>query len=124
MLHRASALGLLVLAACASPQEQCIAAATKDLRVVTGFIAESEANLRRGYAVGSTLKTTTETVDCLDANGLKTTCEVTVPVEVETRVAIDLDAEAAKLRSLKRKQTELRRAADRQIAQCKVTHPE
>lgn len=124
MLYRFAAASLLAVAACSSPQERCISAATKDLRVVTGFVAEAEANIARGYAIGTKLTTTTERVPCLDAYGAETTCEVTVPVEEKTRAAIDLDTEAAKLASLKRKQAELQTRAKGQIAQCKAAHPE
>lgn len=117
-------MGLLALTACASPQERCIAAATQDLRVVSGFIAESEANIARGYAIGTRLTTEKDRVKCVDPDGNETTCLVRVPVEKSVRVAIDLDAEKAKLASLKRKQAELRQSANTAISQCKQSHPE
>ncbi|MFN7004208.1 MAG: hypothetical protein ACK4NW_12365, partial [Roseinatronobacter sp.] len=42
---------LLLLAACASPQQSCIRAAQADLRAIDAQVAESEAALRRGYRV-------------------------------------------------------------------------
>ncbi len=49
----ATATGLalvLALTACGTPQEQCIRANTKELRQVDALIAETRANLSRGYA--------------------------------------------------------------------------
>ena len=42
---------LLILFACGTPQEQCIAGSTRDARVVNDLIRETEANLARGYAL-------------------------------------------------------------------------
>ena len=48
-----------LLAACGTPQEQCINANTRDLRIVDRLIDETEGNLDRGYAFEQ--HTTTET---------------------------------------------------------------
>ena len=40
-----------LLAACGTPQEQCIAYGTRDLRTVDKLIVETEGNLTRGYAL-------------------------------------------------------------------------
>ena len=42
-------LSLIPLAACGTPQEQCIGAATRDMQVVNRLIAEVQGNLARGY---------------------------------------------------------------------------
>ena len=42
---------LVLLAACGTPQEQCIRYNTRDLRTVDRLIAETEGNLDRGYAI-------------------------------------------------------------------------
>ena len=44
-------LPFLALAACATPREQCIGQATRDLRVLNSLIAETQGNLARGYAI-------------------------------------------------------------------------
>ena len=41
---------LALLAACGTPQEQCINRNTRDLRTVDRLITETEGNLQRGYA--------------------------------------------------------------------------
>ena len=43
---------VLLLAGCATPKENCIKSANKDLAVVDRLIAETQANLTRGYARG------------------------------------------------------------------------
>jgi hypothetical protein len=122
---------LALLAACGTPQEQCIARNTRDLRTVERLIVETQGNLDRGYA----LETVTLYEDYWD------TCYDRVAVEGEEVLrprpclqersyteerpkAIDLNAEARKLDSLKVKRGELSRAAEAVIAQCKAEYPE
>ena len=52
-MKRLTFLTLAALAACGTPQEQCISCNTRDLRTVDRLIAESEGNLQRGYAYES-----------------------------------------------------------------------
>lgn len=122
---------LALLAACGTPQEQCINRGTRDLRTVERLIVETQGNLDRGYA----LETVTRYEDYWD------TCFDAVVVDGQTQYkprmclqersyteerpkAIDLTAEAKKLDSLKVKRTELARAAEPVIAQCKAEYPE
>ena len=49
-MKRLTFLALAALAACGTPQEQCINRNTRDLRTVDRLIAEAEGNLQRGYA--------------------------------------------------------------------------
>ena len=122
---------LLVLTACGTPQEQCIARGTRDLRTVEQLIAETEGNLKRGYAY----ETITVYEDywracprprpvegqppppprmCLDER----------PVTEQRPKAIDLKEEARKLASLKEKRKGLARQAEKVIAACKAQYPE
>jgi hypothetical protein len=122
---------LLLLAACGTPQEQCINRNTRDLRTVDRLIAETQGNLDRGYAY--------ETITVYE--DYWTWCEA-YPVPdgqpqppprmcLEERSttqqrakAIDLNEEARKLDSLKVKRKELARKAEAVIAQCKAEYPE
>lgn len=130
-MKRLVLLPLALLAACGTPQEQCINRGTRDLRTVERLIAETQGNLDRGYA----LETITRYEDYWD------TCFDPVTVEGETVYkprmclkersyteerpkAIDLNAEARKLESLKAKRADLARAAEPVIAQCKAEYPE
>ena len=69
-MHRLSILALLLLAACATPLERCIASATKELRVVSGLIASTQANINRGYAIVSENYFVTEEQVCGQVDGL------------------------------------------------------
>ena len=50
MRKTAALFALLVLAACGTPQEQCINRATRETRTLQSLLAETEGNLARGYA--------------------------------------------------------------------------
>ena len=121
---------MLLLAACGTPQEQCIRYNTRDLRTVDRLIVETQGNLDRGYAI----ETVTEYEDywgyCAQPQ-LSGTPEVPPrlcmkerAVTVDRPKAIDLNDEARKLDSLKVKRRELARQAEAVIAQCKAEHPE
>lgn len=121
----------LLLIACGTPQEQCINRGTRDLRTVDRLIAESEGNLKRGYAIEKVTVYDNYWDTCLDpvvVDGQTTVrprpCLKERARTVERPKAIDLKAEAAKLDSLKVKRKELARAAEPVIAACKAQYPE
>lgn len=121
-------LPFLFLAACGTPQERCIRDVTKDLRVLDRLIATSEANLERGYALEEQPYWDSDFQFCgyRWANGRNYAHYCWVD-EVSTRtvqVAINLDEEAAKLKTMRAKRSELARAAGPAIEQCRVLHPE
>lgn len=130
-MKRLAFLALATVAACGTPQEQCINRNTRDLRTVDRLIAESEGNLQRGYAY--------ETVTVYE--DYWTSCPLPAPVEGEPAPkprlclderpvteqrpkAIDLNEEARKLDSLTQKRKQLARQAEAVIAQCKAQYPE
>ena len=127
----------LALAACGTPQEQCIARETRDLRVVDRLMAEAEGNLKRGYAYEDVVISNTVWVQCQPLP-VPTPVDGTTPPEppqprlcLEDRdhtitrpVAIDLAAEQTKLSGLKAKRKQLSIAGDRSIAACRKAYPE
>jgi hypothetical protein len=121
---------LLLLAACGTPQEQCIGRATRDLRTVDRLIAETQANLDRGYALETITVYEDDWTWCRSPrlrDGTPTPphlCLDDRPVTKTRPKAIDLTAEARKLDSLKAKQRELARAAQPQIAACRAQYPD
>ena len=121
---------LLILAACGTPQEQCIGAATRDMRVVDRLIRETEANIARGYGYEEVTVFVPEWVDCTPrpttANPAPPPqmCFDDVPQTSRKAVALDLNAEAAKLKSLKAKRAQQAKAAEAAIRQCKAQYPE
>jgi hypothetical protein len=127
----AVSLAFAVLAACGTPQEQCISRSTRDLRTVDRLIVETEGNLQRGYALETVTRyedywdTCFERVVVGDQVGIQPRMCLRERSYTEQRPrAIDLKAEAQKLDSLKVKRTELARSAAPLIAQCKAEFPE
>ncbi len=120
----------LGLAACGTPQQQCVGAVTRDLRVVDGFIAEAQGNLARGYAYVTATRTIPRFVDCTpdptkkNPNPRTQSCRVDTAQVYRAAAAIDLDAEAAKLASLQAKRAALATAAGPAILTCQQQYPE
>jgi hypothetical protein len=124
-------LMLGTLAACGTPQEQCISRNTRDLRTVDRLIAETEGNLDRGYAFETITVYEDYWTYCDQPKPPEgepvpppRLCLEERPVTVERAKAIDLRAEAAKLESLKVKRRDLARRAEAVVAQCKAEYPE
>lgn len=121
---------LLILTACGTPQENCIHAANRDARVVDQLIAETEANLARGYAVETVVKLKQDWVDCTrlpteeKPNPKPKMCLEDVPFEVTQPVALDLNAERAKLTSLRQQQARQYAQSQTLVAQCQAQFPE
>ena len=121
---------LLLLTACGTPQEQCISANTRDLQVVDRLIRDSEANLARGYGYETVTEYEAMWIDCTPRptqtvpKAASQMCFDRVPVNVRKEVALDLNAEAAKLKSLKAKRASLAKAAQGIVAACKAKFPE
>lgn len=123
--------GLMVaLAGCSTPQQQCVSSVTRDLRVVDRLIAQAEGNLARGYAYQTLIETRPAFVDCTpdptaaDPDPSRQQCLVNEERAVSSPVAIDLNAEAAKLASLRAKRAEQSTAATAAVAACQRQYPE
>jgi hypothetical protein len=123
-----AALGLL--AACATPQEQCIARDTRELRIVEQLLAETEANLRRGYALQEVTVWRPVWVDCTpwvrpgSPAAPRQMCFDDRAETVTRPKPIVPEAEAAKRDSLIAKRRELLPAAERSVAACRAAYPE
>ncbi len=121
---------LSLLAACGTPQEQCINRNTRDLRTVTALIGQVQGNIDRGYAIEEYTVAVPVWDECVVRPATDTTPVVTRPCldtaeETRTRPqAIDLNAERAKLESLLAKRDQLSREAEGVIAQCRAQYPE
>lgn len=119
---------LLTLAACATPREACISAVSRDARVLDGLIAETRANLSRGYAIAERQEVRTVRSTCQgrnpDGTRFRFACPETVTTAVQEPVAIDLDAERAKLASLEQRQAQNAANQAEDIRQCVARHPE
>lgn len=123
---------LAILAGCGTPQERCIAAATRDLRVVDRLIVETQGNLNRGYALVEVEKTAERWVLCYPARPATATAPAR-PAEMCLREhnytvteprAINLADERTKLAELQKKRVSLEKASRSAVASCKLSHPE
>lgn len=127
-MRRALILLPLLLAACATPREQCINDVTRELRVLNGLVTETQQNISRGYALEEVQEVRVIRTTCTGNNDDGSTftfpCEETQTFNRDVPVAIDLNAERAKLNSLLERQTQLERATDAAIQQCVATYPE
>lgn len=130
MRSRLSIFALIALAACGTPQEQCVRRNTGDLRATDQMIREAEGNLARGYALEEFTVTRTRWVRCYgppaEPGGKPTVtrCLEREPETVTRAKRIDLDAEAAKLAVLKSKRVTLARQAESVVRQCRELYPE
>lgn len=121
-------LPLVALTACATPREECISDATRDTRVLSGLINETRANLARGYALDQRQDVRTLTRTCRGKNDDDSTfffpCNETETFTTTVPVAIDLEAEQAKLRSLEERFAVTQASSNQAVAQCIAVHPE
>lgn len=122
MRHLLLALAL-PLAACATPREKCEDAATRDLKIVTDLITETEQNIARGYAISRTVEERYVLNFCFsddfkDGKTRYVMCNEWEPRVVEKPVAIDLDAERKKLVSLKKQQDSLKAVTIDRLKTC------
>ena len=115
---------LLALAACATPFEQCVSNATKDIRVLNRLITVTQGNLTRGYAIEERPTLENENQVCGEIDGEPVYCEVAVAGTKKVPVAIDLVAEAAKLDSLLARRAKMSSYAEKVVAQCGALYPE
>lgn len=124
---------MLGLAACATPQEQCIQRETRELRTVDALIAESEATLRRGYALEETTVWQLEWIACDGTNPVlplsdeaseSGMCLEQVPKTVSRPKAVDLTKEKRILGDLMSRRSDLEKSAAAAIAACKNAYPE
>lgn len=126
------ALACLLLVACGTPQEQCIAQNTREYRAVSNLLTEVEANLARGYAWDERVVTRTEFDSCptvyYNSDGERVLvsrgCWRDVAYTQRFRVPIDPAAEQRKAANLRSRQAALSANAERAVAACRAAHPE
>ncbi len=127
-----SLMPVLVVAACGTPQEQCISRSTREYRTVANLLGEVEANLARGYAWEERTVTRTEWDDCprvirdKDGNSriVNRSCIREVPETERYRVPIDPAAETRKRDNLAARKQALAATAAASVKACKAAYPE
>ena len=121
-------LGLLsFVAACATPREACLSQVNKDQRVLERLVVDTRSNLERGYAIEAQQKIREVRAVCKstlpDGTVINIRCKQTQVREVRVPVAIDLNAERAKLASLEERQQQMQANAQVARAQCLAANP-
>ena len=121
----------VALAGCATPRDTCLRGVTTDLNAVDRLIAETEANLARGYAIEREPYTTTGLDFCLGygpgqfnraAVGLSY-CNTTETRYREVPRAIDRTTERRKLAELRQTRARLVEPTRKAVAQCEARYP-
>lgn len=122
---------LLLVAACATPQEQCINTATRELRVMDRLIFDTRQNVARGYALTERTVTVPQWTNCerivVGADGKRTverySCMRDTTHTLREPTAIDIAAETRKLDSMLARRARMAAEAERTIAACKASYP-
>lgn len=117
-----------LLAACATPRGACIANASSDFRVINQLIGTTRGNLARGFAIETQQKIREVRSTCAtelpDGIVIRIQCKKVNVRDVRVPVAIDLNAERAKLTSLEERQRQLQINAEAVRQQCIAANPE
>lgn len=112
----------LTIVACTSPRDQCIIDTTRTYTVLTSAIYKTELNISRGYAIHKQSVPYTYSGSCY--NGYYNySCPKTSYRTQETPVAVNVDEERRRLKSLYKRLPGVKALAEKGIAQCKVTFP-
>ena len=119
---------IALLVACASPQQQCLNNVTKELRVNAFLIAQTQANLNRGYAIDRQQRVTRGFDRCrerlADGTVTSTLCRTTQVREVNVPQAINLSVERDTLDQLLATRANLEKQAAAATTQCRALYPE
>ena len=121
---------VLTLAACGTPQQQCINSVAGNLHTIDGLILQTQGNLQRGFGYTQVVRTIPQYQDCTpratssDPNPRGEMCLVDSVQTFQMPVAIDLAAEQKKLDQLIAKRTEIARQVAPAVAACQAQYPQ
>ncbi len=121
-------LPVLAVTACATPQEQCLGKVTREARINASLIDQTQANINRGFGLRTEERVREVRSFCRgeteSGETVVTRCEKVRVDKVQVPVALDLNAERAKLASLIQQRDRLARATEAGVAQCRALYPE
>ncbi len=118
------ATALLLLAACQSPLERCVAQANRSLWDAEAELREIEATLARGYALETEERTIPFYTTCYDEFAeRRVPCFEDVTHRRTVRVLVDLDVLRARRDALQASIRDLRPAAEAAAQTCRMTIP-
>lgn len=128
-MMRPALLCLLILAACGTPQQRCIRNATEELRILDQLIAETQANLARGYGYEQEQVVRYQYGHCgyyrgNDGHLYPRRCFEPYTDTVSHPVAIDPEVETRKLAGLTSRRSALAARAAAEVAACRQKFPE
>lgn len=115
---------LLALGACATPQQQCIAKATVELRSLQSQIRTTEATIARGYAIHKQSVPYRNPQICYDRQKKPYVCSHTRFHRIEVPVTVNIGAEKAKLAALKAQLSTAQTKAAKGTQACRQTYRE
>ena len=119
---------IALLAACATPQQQCLTNVTQELRVNAFLITQTQGNLNRGYGIDREQRVSSGVDMCRerDRDGTISTtlCRTTQVRDVNVPQAINLDVERKTLDQLLARRAVLERQTAAAIAQCRALYPQ
>lgn len=124
MKHFALIPTLALIAACATPQEQCINTASNEVRGMQKLISTTQGNISRGYAIHKHTETYQVPDICYDASKKPYRCFETEYRTIKTPVSIDVAEERRKLANLKKRLPAAARKMNAGVANCRVQFPE
>ena len=127
--YKPALLALVLITACATPEQRCVSRASDELKTVNALIAETELNLQRGYRIEIEVDYSPRLTFCTGtgrwsgsrrAYGGVSFCSGTRRIERERQVAIDPQAERRKLANLQQRQAALRGPTQAALAACQA----
>lgn len=124
MKHFALIPALALIAACATPQEQCVNTASNEVRSMQKLIRTTEGNISRGYAIHRHTESYQVPDICYNKDKKPYRCFDTEFRTIETPVTIDVGEERRKLASLKKRLPAAGRKMNAGVASCRVQFPE
>jgi len=117
MVRPAATLALLLLAACADPATRCFAPEARELKTVEALIAETRANVDRGYAEGPRGNSALNL--CLGSFGRNVGLSYCTSASGRGRaVPVDAAAEERKLAALEARRSAILQAIQQKSAAC------
>jgi len=124
MIKRLALPALALIAACATPQEQCINTASNEVRTMQKAISKTEGNIARGYAIHRSQEPYQVTDICYNKDKKPYPCFHTQYRTIETPVTINVAEERRKLAALKRHLPAAMRRMETGIRNCRIQYPE
>lgn len=124
MKHFALLPALALIAACATPQEQCISTASNEVRSMQKLIHTTQGNIARGYAIHRHTESYQVPDICHDKNKKPYRCFDTEYRTIETPVTINIAEERRKLAGLKNRLPAATRKMRAGVANCQAQFPQ